>query len=338
MKKLLYIGNRLSVHGSTPTGIEILGPLLEQEGMHVTYASSKKNKFARLSAMLWQTLVRNKTLDFVLIDTYSTSNFWYAFTVSQLCRLLNIKYIPILHGGGLPRRIAKNPKLCKMVFMNAFINVAPSGYLLEKFHAAGYSRVRYVQNPVEFDFFPFKQRQEIKPRLLWVRSLSPIYNPQMALKALHLLKAIHPDATLCMVGPDKRNMRPALFQMADELGIAVKFMGRMTKSEWAALSNDYDIFINTARIDNAPYSLIEAAALGLPIVSTNIGGIPYLFTDKKTALLVDNNDAKGMANAVREIIDNQALRTKIVDSALQLSHEFEWANVKNKWLDILTQA
>src|SRR6476620_9990824 len=292
MKRLLYIGNKLSVHGNTPTAIEVLGPLLEREGFSVTYASSKKNKFPRIVEMLVKTIRHHNRVDFVLIDTYSTYNFWFAFLVSQLCRLFRIKYIPILHGGALPNRLKKSPGLCRMVFSKAHQNVAPSAYLLEKFTAAGFN-VTYIPNPVDLNYFPFKKRGALYPKLLWVRSLTSIYNPDMALGVVKILKPVFPDATLCMVGPDKSNMLAGLKDSALKDNLSVIFPGRMEKEEWAIASEKYDIFINTSHIDNAPYSLIEAASLGLPIVSTNVGGIGYIFRDKETALLVDDGDAQG---------------------------------------------
>ncbi|MBU7569681.1 MAG: glycosyltransferase family 1 protein, partial [Flavobacterium sp.] len=92
MKNLLYIGNKLSQHGFSVTSIETLGPLLEGEGYTLFYASSKKNKALRLLDMVWSTLRLRNKIDYLLIDTYSTSNFWYALLVSQLARLLKIKY------------------------------------------------------------------------------------------------------------------------------------------------------------------------------------------------------------------------------------------------------
>src|SRR5690349_6621558 len=120
MKNLLYIGNKLSGHGNTVTAIEVLGKFLEADGYHLTYASSEKSKIRRFSEMLRKTFALRHQADYVLIDTYSTQNFWYAFAVSQLCRLLKMKYIPILHGGNLPDRLQRNPALCKMIFKNAY--------------------------------------------------------------------------------------------------------------------------------------------------------------------------------------------------------------------------
>ena len=52
---------------------------------------------------------------------------------------------------------------------------------------------------------------------------------------------------------------------------SVTLTGRLSKNEWISLSRDYDIFINTTDYDNHPVSVIEAMALGLPIVTTNAG-------------------------------------------------------------------
>ena len=71
----------------------------------------------------------------ILIDTYSTLNFYYAFSVAMLCKLRSLTYMPILHGGNLPNRLKQNPKLSNFLFGNAFVNVAPSNYLFEAFHS-----------------------------------------------------------------------------------------------------------------------------------------------------------------------------------------------------------
>ena len=136
--KILYIGNKLSGHGFNKTTIEILGKSFEEEDYDVFYTSKKKNQFLRLLDMMWTTVKCAKKANFIIIDTYSTSSFWYAFFCSQIARVFKTKYIPILHGGNLPKRLEVNPKLCKMLFNNAFINVAPSNYLLSEFNNNGF--------------------------------------------------------------------------------------------------------------------------------------------------------------------------------------------------------
>jgi len=335
MKNLLYIGNKLSSHGITVTSIETLGLLLEDEGYHLFYASSKKNKIFRLAEMIFRTIQYSRKADYVLIDTYSTYNFWYAFAVSQLCRILNLKYIPKLHGGNLPNRLRKNPKLCSMIFKNAYLNIAPSGYLLEAFKNRGYAELVYIPNTIEIQNYSFLKRDNLQPKLLWVRSLSSIYNPEMALQVLFKLKKDFPQAQLCMVGPDKENKLSGLQQMAEELELDVTFTGKLSKSEWIELSRQYDIFINTTHFDNTPVSVMEAMALGLPVVSTNVGGIPYLLENRKTAILVDDEDTNAMVSGIKEIISDNILSQAMIANALEMVEKFDWNIVKSKWNEIL---
>lgn len=332
---VLYIGNKLSVHGMTATSIETLGVFLEEEGYNLIYASSKRHKLPRLLDMLYTTIKQRKKIDFVIIDTYSTKNFWYAFFVSQLCRALNLRYITKLNGGDLPNRIIRTPRLCTMIFKNAYKNIAPSYYLLEAFNNKGYAEIIYIPNTIELQNYPFKLRENVCIKLLWVRAFTMIYNPKMAIKVFQELKKEFPQAELCMVGPDKDGTLEKIKILAKKKGLPVYFTGGLSKEEWIDLSQYYDIFINTTHFDNTPVSVIEAMALGLPIVSTNVGGIPYLLEHNKTALLVEDNDIEGMINAIKEIINNKILRNELIHNAHSLVEEFDWNKVKGKWNEVL---
>lgn len=332
---LLYIGNKLSKHGYTVTSIETLGVLLEKEGYQLVYASSKKSKTIRMFDMIWATIKYRNKVDYVLIDTYSTKNFWYAFFVSQLCRVLKMKYLPKLHGGDLPNRILRSPKMCDMIFKNAYRNVAPSLYLLEAFSNRGYAPIQYIPNTIELKNYPFKLRENTAPKLLWVRSFTSIYNPEMAIMVFQELKKEYPQAELCMVGPDKDGTLLKIKALAKKKKLNVKFTGKLSKQEWIKLSEGYDVFINTTHFDNTPVSVIEAMALGLPIVSTNVGGITYLLENNKTALLVNDNDMQGMTMAIKKIIQNRDLKQHLVKNAQHLVQEFDWDKVKNKWDEVL---
>src|SRR5690606_40885804 len=119
--------------GSLPTGITALSSDLRREGYQVITASSRKGKLPRLTEMLWTVWKHGKWAEVVLIDTYSTWNFWYAWSVARLCGWLGLRYIPILHGGDLPGRLQRSPGPSRQLFGGAYVNVAPSEYLVEKF-------------------------------------------------------------------------------------------------------------------------------------------------------------------------------------------------------------
>ena len=335
MKRLLYVGNKLSKHGNTATSIETLGVFLESEGFEVYYASSKKNKILRILDMIWSTLKYANKVDYVLIDTYSTINFWYAFIISQLCRLLSVKYITKLHGGNLPNRIKKSRNFCDMIFQNAHINVAPSNYLFKAFENNGYDKLIYIPNTIELQNYSFKKRESVTPKLLWVRSFAKIYNPTMAVKVLFGLKNEFPQAVLCMVGPVKDESYQETVQLIKELEIDVVFTEKLSKAEWTELSKQYDIFINTTHFDNTPVSVIEAMALGLPVVSTNVGGIPFLLKHQDNALLVPDNDVEKMINEIKKLLNNPKLANQVSENARIFVGDFDWEVVKKQWFELL---
>lgn len=329
--KLLYLGNQLSKHGFNKTTIETLGIQLEQEGYTIYYASDKKSFLFRLLDMIWAVFIYRKQVSYILIDAYSTKAFWYAFFCSQLARIFNIKYIPILHGGALPNRLKKNPKLCRMMFANAYKNVAPSGYLKQAFENVGYTNVVYIPNSIEIEKYSFKKRTQIEPKLFWVRAFATIYNPEMAVKVLFELQKEYPNATLTMVGPDKDGSLQTTKDFAETIGVTVHFTGQLAKEDWWQLASQHDIFINTTHFDNTPVSVMEVMALGLPVVSTNVGGIPYLLTNHQNALLVNDNDVTAMTNAVCGLLKSQENAAELALNARSFIGQMDWKEVKKSW-------
>lgn len=333
--EILYVGNQLLARGGSPTSIDILAPLLRKEGYKVKAASPKKNKLLRLVDMLVLILKNASSADYVLIDTYSTTNFWYAYSVARLCRRLGVKYIPILHGGNLPERLKKSPKACYSIFSGAFVNISPSLYLESTFRKAGYSNIKYIPNSIDLREYRFKDRKDFKPKLLWVRAFSEIYNPLLAVQTLELLLKKSSEAELCMVGPEKDDSLEICREYSIRKNLPVTFTGKLEKGDWIKLSSDYDIFLNTTKVDNSPVSVIEAMALGLPVVSTNVGGIPYLISDKEDGWLVTPNNPKEMAQAVLELIETPQQTGEIALAARRKAELFNWNEVKEKWNGLL---
>ena len=332
---LLYIGTKLLHEGRTSSCIDTLGPRLEEAGYTVFYASAKKNKGLRLLDMVALTYENRNKIDYVLMDTYSTSNFWYAVLISQLCRMLGLPYIPILHGGNLPERLIKNPRISTLIFKYSYKNVAPSPYLLQAFANKGYAEIQLIPNALELANYPLQNRPILRPKLLWLRSLADLYNPEMALRVLAQVQKQQPEASLLMVGPDKENILSALQKLARALEIKVEFTGKLSRTEWVQRARDCDIFINTTHFDNLPVSILEALALGLPIVSTNVGGIPFLLENNTNALLVGDNQVAEMAEAVLALLNNSALKDEQIRQGLQLVKNYDWEIIKVKWIAIL---
>ncbi len=333
---ILYVGNFLARHGMNPNFNIYLTPRLA-EHYTVIKTSDKKNKFLRLFDMLWACYKNRKYVDVVIIDVFSTSAFYFAYLVAAFCRSLRIPYINVLHGGNLPFRLKKNPGLCKSLFNYSAKNASPSYYLEEAFKKEGYDAV-YIPNFIAIDTYSFKHRTKAEAKILWVRSMHEVYNPGMAVTVLKCLMDANIDAHLCMVGPDKDGSLAMVKSLATELNVTshLKITGRLSLEEWTELSSEYDIFINTTNFDNHPVSLIEAMALGFPIISTNVGGVPYLIHDQKDGLLVPANDHEAMAEKITYLINNPLICSELSANARKEAEQFDWKVVKDLWIKTIT--
>jgi glycosyltransferase involved in cell wall biosynthesis len=332
---LLYVGNKLSKKGSNPSTIDTLSQQLQREGFQVRTVSGYSNQLLRLVHM-WLSIIRySSTTDVVLIDTYSTLNFWYAYTCSVWCRLFKLPYVPILHGGNLPARFQKNPKQAMALVHHAYRTVIPSTYLQEHLKPYHISRSVVITNTLELVNYPFYLRTMSPIRLLWVRAIDAIYNPEMALQTLVILRKTHPDAQLTMVGPHKGISEYEWQQTLDKYQLAVTMTGSLSKETWIALAKEHTAFINTTTVDNMPVSVMEAMALGLPVVSTNVGGMPNLIEQEVTGLLVPSNDSEAMAQAIESLLLDSNKTHRIITQARERILAFDWSNVRVKWLDLL---
>jgi glycosyltransferase involved in cell wall biosynthesis len=332
-KKLVYIGNNLNT--KNPTTMKLLSRLLKEAGYEVIAYSDSENKLLRLMAMC-AGVIKHRNANYLIIDTYSTLNFYYALLTSQIARLVHVPYIPILHGGELPKRLSKSKFLSNLIFKNSKVNIAPSNYLVEKFQEYGF-KTQFIPNAIDLKQYTFQPKKTIAPTLLWVRAFDKIYNPMMALKVLVALRKTYSNARLCMIGPDKDGSLEHAKIAAKRYGIqdVVEFTGFLDKKSWVEKSNAFSIFINTTNIDNTPVSVLEALALGLPVVSTNVGGIPFLINNGINGILVENNDEQAMANAIIKLIENPIETHQMANNARSLVEGFDVARVKQQWRKLL---
>jgi len=334
-RSILYIGNKLSNPKANPTSHKALVKGLTSEGFHIISASGLKNKYLRLADMVLTFFMNFKSFDIVLIDVYSTQNFWYAIVIARLSRLFNKRYIPILHGGDLKKRFENSTYATEKLLKNAYHIVSPSIYYKKEVLRLGYQKVDHIPNPIFINNYQFKERTVFQPKLLWVRAFNEIYNPLMAIKAFEIILKSHPLAELCMVGPEKDTSMQACVKYAEAAKLPIKFTGKLKKREWIHLAIDYDIFINTSNIDNSPLSVIEAMALGLPIITTNVGGMPYLIDNELNGILIPKEEPEELAKWVDWISQHPEQTTNMTQRGREKVLNLDWNKIKKDWNDIL---
>ena len=224
-----------------------------------------------------------------------------------------------------------------IININSYINISPSLYLFSIFQESGYN-VIHIANFIDISKYPYMKRKSLRPRLLWVRSFHRIYNPSMAIRVLYELIKSYKEAELCMVGPVKDHSIDEVKNLVNRYKIKNKITitGKLEKREWINLSSNYDVFINTTNHDNLPLTLLEAMALGLPIVTTNVGGISDLIHHNTTAKLVNKDDVESMVGCIIEYLVNDKERLRITSNAHELiEKEYQKEIIIPKWISLI---
>ncbi|MBZ0304773.1 MAG: glycosyltransferase, partial [Anaerolineae bacterium] len=126
-----------------------------------------------------------------------------------------------------------------------------------------------------------------------------------------------PEAQFLLVGDGE--LRPQLEQQAHDLKDRVHFLGQ--RLDIPDILQASDIFILPSEMEALPTVLIEAGAVGLPCIASDVGGIPEIIQDGKTGLLVPPHDATALANALRKLIQQPEKMRQMGQQALETVRE-----------------
>jgi glycosyltransferase involved in cell wall biosynthesis len=208
--------------------------------------------------------------------------------------------------------------------------VVPSGYLVDVFREAGLE-ADAIANFVPIELLPYRRRAVLAPAFFSNRNLETLYNVACSIRAFGLVQAEYPAASLTIAGDGA--MRGALEELVKSLSLRnVRFVGRVDPNEMGRLYDAADIYLNSPDIDNMPISIIEAFACGIPVVTTDAGGIPYVVTHERTGLMVPRDDARGMADAALRLLRDDALALRIGDAArAECQRRYVWPAVQGEW-------
>lgn len=310
---MLLIGNFLTESVGTRHVSEDLADHLERRGWSLIRASKYRGRLRRGLDMLLTTWQRRHGYDIAHVEVYSGLAFGWAEAVGWLLRRLGKPCLLTLHGGNLPTFALRWPRRVARLLGGAAVVTAPSGYLAERMSRFS-NQVIVIPNAIDVVAYPFRERARPSPRLVWLRAFDHLYNPVLAVEALALLAPRFPEVSLTMIGPDKLDgSLDETRRVAKRLGVAdrLEFPGTITKAEIPVQLDRADIFLNTTNADNNPVSVIEAMACGLCVVSTTVGGIPWLLEDERTALLVPPGNAAALATAIGRLLEDPQLAGRL---------------------------
>jgi len=336
--RLLIVGNFISSSGCSRGVCEELAPRLRASGWSVLTTSNRRSRPVRLMDMLYTVWKCRHDYDLAQVDVYSGPSFLWAEAVCCLLRRLDRPYVLTLHGGNLPNFARTASRRVAALLNSAAVVTVPSPYLLDQMRA--YRRnLTLLPNGLDLTAYGHTVRRPVQPHLVWLRAFHQIYNPAMAPRVIARLKKEFPSIRFTMAGPDKGDSsREATIATAKQYCVEshLEIQGPLPKQSVPCFLKTGDIFLNTSSIDNTPVSVLEAMAAGLCVVSTNVGGLPYLLESGREAFLVRQDDDAAMAAAVRLLLRDQQLARNMRIAAFNKVRKFDWRVVLPQWQDLLT--
>lgn len=274
---------------------------------------------------LWQAAGRNDVFHVMANSGWS----WHLFATPAI-RIAARRGVPVVvnyRGGEAAAFLARSHRSVRATMERASAVAVPSAFLHKVFDEYGIGS-EVVPNVVDLQRFrPGSAERPRGAHLVVTRNLEPIYDNATAIRALAILRRKRTDARLTIAGTGPQ--RAALQALISELHLddVVHLAGRLERDEVAALYREADVVLNPSTVDNAPNSLLEAMASGVPIVSTDVGGVPYLVQHGRTAWLVAPRDADAMADAVLRLLCDRAQADAMICAGLEEVRRYTWEQV-----------
>jgi L-malate glycosyltransferase len=166
------------------------------------------------------------------------------------------------------------------------------------------AKLHVIPNGLALDrFTPIAERAAIR-RVVMVANLRAEKGHDTLLAAAPRILERHPDASFTFVGEGPRRSALETLTRALGLGGRVQFLGE--RRDVGAVLAGHDLFVLPSRSEAFPNALIEAMASALPVVATDVGGIPEVVRSGSNGLLVAPDDERALADAIVGLMDDPA--------------------------------
>ena len=328
--RVLLICNYKPGVGGISGQVELLQKYLRSEGHTADIFSTKASVLRRLLLPL-RLLRVARGYDVLHIHCCSGWGFLPAVVSVTVGRWLKKRLVLTYHGGGGEKFFDEHPRLIHHYLTRTDANIVLSGFLAKIFdkHNLPYT---IIPNIIELDETQYRLRETLKPNFICTRAHEELYNIPCILRAFQKALTELPEASLTLVGDGSQH--EALAEMAKEMGLTnVSFTGRVDNTEIYTFLDQADIFLSTPMVDNMPVSVLEAMNAGLLVISSRVGGVPYMIKNGANGLLFDSNDSDKLAELMLWSVENQTIAKAIIQQGHIEVKKYRWESIKDKLYD-----
>ena len=303
---------------------------------HLQVYSHTAEIFSTKGSILWRLglfcRLRKAAKSFEVLHIHCCSGWGFLPAVVGITvgKRLGKRVVLTYHGGGGESFFKRHHRLVRHYLMRTDTNIVLSGFLGSVFDQHDIP-CEIIPNIIELDAKAYCKRTELQPRFICVRAHEELYNIPCILRAFRQVQEWRPDASLMLVGGGSQHEK--LKQLSVQLGLQnVTFTGRVDNSEIYNYLSQADIMLSSPKVDNMPVSLLEAMNAGLLVISSRVGGVPYMVFEGASGFLFESDNDKELAKKILWALENPSVALTVAEQGHQSVKAYLWENIREKIL------
>lgn len=331
MKKVLFISNYQKGLGGISAQVDLLQHYMQQDGYVADIFSTKGNPILRILAFFRLLRIAGQ---YDVLHVHGCSDWGMLPVVYGVLagKLYHKRVVITYHGGEAETYFNRHGAFAKRWLGRADKVIVLSGFLKNVFNQYSIP-CEVIPNIVSLRPDLYIQRETIQPKFISIRHLRELYNIPCILRAFERVQKEIPEASLDILG--QGDQRPMLEEYVREHGLQhVQFVGQVPNTEIYDYLNKNDILLSAPRIDNMPVSLLEAMNAGLLVISSRVGGVPYMIKDGRTGLLFESDNDEELAEKMLWAARHPEECIAMTKAAHEDVKKYTWESVKPKLLSI----
>jgi glycosyltransferase involved in cell wall biosynthesis len=222
---------------------------------------------------------------------------------------------------------------------------------LKQYYRVNQAKIRVIHNGVDVDKFkPASIKRKIKEELglnpddLAILSVGRLYARKGLFTLIESMPAVvhsFPRAKFIISGKGQSNEMRKLVDHATRLGVNdnIVFTGYFPDSKLPKLYQAADVFAFSTFYENLPFAVLEALSSGLPVVTTNVGGIPEMIESGKNGFLVPPFNARELSDKILYLLEHPKAASEMAFQARKtILERFDWRLIVHKVLKLYDEA
>lgn len=332
--KICLIGNPKNIH------FKRWAVSLHEKGINIcTYSIIRSDGFAGipnyrfyyrklpLFNTSWESYRFLRFLNGIDADIFHMHYLRYSLFMKQLIKTRRFMITPF--GSEIFSELFPEQKNVKKVLIeNAKLVTASSTFLLNAIAEQGY-KVRnksLIYFGVDRKLFkPLPVQKPPKFRVGFVKHLNSYYGIEELVKAIEILLKKGSDAELHIYGDGPLKQKLSDYIISHKLEQYIFLFGEVDHQSLPEIYNQFNVVVMPSISQEAfGVAAIEAQACGIPVIASDIGGIPEAVANGETGILTEPGNVNQIAEAIETLMNDEALRIKMSNNAVEWSKKFEW--------------